>query len=235
MKTPRYVVLLRMTVIVLLFTAVLAPAASAAPSAGTGCPPVYYRIQKGDTLAKIAYRHGVTAGQLQQWNGIHNPDKIYWGNVLTIYPSRCAKPVPAPKHPWKPAPKPAPMISIPPAPVHGPYPGPMPWHPGCCGPVASPAVAITSPGQNAHVRGMLTITGSASDDDFAYYKLEFGAGSNPSDWTWFAGGESQVSYGTLGVLNTGLLACGTYTIRLVVVDNTGNFPTPAQVTVVVIR
>lgn len=235
MKTPRYVVLLRMTVIVLLFTAVLAPAASAAPSAGTGCPPVYYRIQKGDTLAKIAYRHGVTTGQLQQWNGIHNPDKIYWGNVLAIYPSRCAKPAPVHRPAPKPTHKPAPMISIPPAPVHSPHPGPMPWHPGCCGPVASPAVAITSPGPNAHVRGMLTITGSAADDDFAYYKLEFGAGSNPSDWTWFAGGESQVSYGTLGVLNTGLLACGTYTIRLVVVDNTGNFPTPAQVTVVVIR
>ncbi len=241
MKTPRYVVLLRMTAILVLLTAVLAPAAAAAPSAGTGCPPVHYRIQRGDILASIAARYGVSVWQLQQWNGIRNPDKIYWGNMLTIYPAKCAKPAPPPKpaakHKPQPAPKPAPapMITIPPV-QPGWHPGgPVAPHCGCCGPCPSPRTAITFPGPNAHVTGMLTITGSATHDDFAYYKLEIGAGSNPDTWTWFAGGESQVSYGTLGVLNTGILACGTYTIRLVVVDNTGNFPTPNHVTIVVYR
>jgi LysM repeat protein len=235
MKTPRYVVLLRMTVILLLLTAVLAPAASAAPSAGSGCAVVYHRVARGEILSRIAARYGVSMWQVQQWNGIHNIDRIYAGSVLVIYPAHCARPAPKPApKPW-PAPKPAPAPW--PAPPPGPvvvWPGGHGWPGGCCGPTG-PSVLIASPQQGAHVTGMLTVTGSAADDDFAYYKLEIGAGSNPNTWSWFAGGESQVSYGTLGVLNTGTLACGTYTIRLVVVDNTGNFATPSQVTIVVYR
>ncbi len=237
MKSPRYVVVLKLTVVLLLLGAILAPAASAAGAAGTGCPPVYYRIQRGDILARIASRYGVSMWQLQEWNGIRNIDRIYAGNVLTIYPARCAKPAPKPA-PWpahKPAPAPAPMISLPSAPVIWHPSGPVTWPGGCCAtPHAEPRSMITSPGPNAHVWGAVTITGSATHANFAYYKLEVGAGSNPNTWSWFAGGQSQVSYGTLGVLNTGILPCGgTYTIRLVVVDTTGNYPTPSQVTIVV--
>ena len=41
------------------------------------------------------------------------------------------------------------------------------------------------------------------------------------------------SGGLLGNLNSSGVANGTYTVQLVVVDNTGNYPTPCRVTVVV--
>jgi hypothetical protein len=93
---------------------------------------------------------------------------------------------------------------------------------------------ITSPGLNAMVSGMVPIYGTATHERFQYYKLEYGAGSNPAVWSYFAGGEKPVSSGLLGSLNAGALPPGTYSIRVVVVDITGNFPPPCQ-TVVVVR
>jgi LysM repeat protein len=111
-------------------------------------------------------------------------------------------------------------------------PAPCGWQRPCC--TDSHAV-ITSPGQNARVAGWVTVMGTATHEDFAFYKLEYGAGSSPTDWSWFAGGEQPIVNGPLGVFNTGGLPCGTYTIRLVVVDDTGNYPTPCQVTVTIVR
>ena len=99
----------------------LAPAAAAAPeqapanAPSASCAPIYYRICRGDTLSSIAQRYGVTVWQLQQWNGIPNPNLIYAGRTLVIY--RCSypapKPAPNPCYPgcWQcacPAPKPPP-------------------------------------------------------------------------------------------------------------------------------
>ena len=97
-------------VVFLLLAVVLVPAASAAPvaseSAGAtqgaaGCP-VYYRVVRGDNLTVIAWRYGVTVNQLMRWNNIWNPDRIYVGQTLVIWPPRCTRPVPPPP----PAPKP---------------------------------------------------------------------------------------------------------------------------------
>ena len=40
----------------------------------------------GDALSGIAIRFGVTIQELQLWNDIKNPNLIYAGNTLTIYP-----------------------------------------------------------------------------------------------------------------------------------------------------
>lgn len=61
--------------------------------------PVYYRVQRGDNLTRIAARYGVSVAQLQQWNRITNPNRIYVGQTLVIHPPRCApppKPTPPP-------------------------------------------------------------------------------------------------------------------------------------------
>ena len=237
-RSRRFGVLL---VVMLLLSVILVPAVSATELAGAGCPPVHYRVVRGDNLSRIAARYGVSIWQLARWNGIANIDRIYEGSVLVIYPARCPaprpKPAPAPKPaPWPapgpgpiPAPWPAPMPE--PIPAPWPAPGPWPWVPGPSCP--DQRAVITSPGMNAHVSGMVTITGNAVHDNFSYYKLEYGAGSNPSDWSYFFGGKSPVWHGTLGVLNTDSLPCGTYSIRVVVVDKTGNYPPPCQVTIVV--
>lgn len=62
-----------------------APAAEAAdtPSAQTGGETTYV-VQRGDTLARIAARYGVTTKQIADLNGITNPNLIITGQKLRI-------------------------------------------------------------------------------------------------------------------------------------------------------
>ncbi len=84
-------------VLVLLLSAAVVPAASASSAAGSGSCTLYHRVVRGDNLTRIAARYGVTVWQLQQWNGIYNIDRIYVGQVLKIYSSRCGQPAPQPR------------------------------------------------------------------------------------------------------------------------------------------
>ncbi len=131
--------------IVVVLAVALAPIASAAPQEAPanaplagGCAPTYYTIRYGDNLTSIAWRYGVSAWQLQQWNGISNPNRIYAGRTLVIY--RCGyppqPPPPPPPHPWPPPPPPPP-------PQPPPQPGPCGWQPDPCSPGPS------GPGWNA--------------------------------------------------------------------------------------
>jgi LysM repeat protein len=62
--------------------------------------PVRHTVQRGENLTRIAARYSVTVAQIQRWNGIANPDRIYVGRVLVIYPPRCSSgPVPPPPPP----------------------------------------------------------------------------------------------------------------------------------------
>lgn len=97
-----------------------------------------------------------------------------------------------------------------------------------------PRAVITSPGMNAGVSGMVPVFGTAEHASFKYYKLEYAIGTNSKNWSYFDGGEAPVHDGRLGTLNAGALPPGTYSIRVVVVDNTGNFPPPCE-TVIEIR
>jgi LysM repeat protein len=63
-----------------------APAAPPAPAPGN---PVYYVVQRGDTLTRIALAYGTTVWAIAQANGIWNVDYIRTGQVLLI-------PVPGP-------------------------------------------------------------------------------------------------------------------------------------------
>jgi hypothetical protein len=93
---------------------------------------------------------------------------------------------------------------------------------------------IASPGINAVVSGMVPIIGTATHENFQFYKLEYGSGTDPSVWSYFDGADRAVQGGRLGTLNAGALAPGTYSVRIVAVDKSGNFPPPCQ-TVIVIR
>jgi len=111
-------------------------------------------------------------------------------------------------------------------------------------PVVSPAtcpnpnVRISFPGINQVVQGSIAVRGTASTESFDYYKVEVGPGSSPRDDQWTVVGQlhrEPVAGGVLETFNSGAYAPGTYTLRLVVVDATGNFPTPCTVTVSVQR
>ncbi len=45
---------------------------------------IYYTVQRGDTLSKIASLYGVTVEQIVELNNIQNPNLIYTGEVLKI-------------------------------------------------------------------------------------------------------------------------------------------------------
>jgi hypothetical protein len=92
-------------------------------------------------------------------------------------------------------------------------------------------VVITSPGVGQTLTGPVAITGTANIPNFQFYKLEWSSAGAPDQWHWFAGAENPVTNGVLGSFDPALVPSGTYNIRLVVVDTTGNFPQPCVVQV----
>jgi hypothetical protein len=110
-------------------------------------------------------------------------------------------------------------------------------------PVQSPAcpnpnVRLTSPGINQVVSGGFPVRGTANTAGFQYYKVEVGPGANPQDYEWTVVGDlhrTPVAGGVLETFNSDAYPVGTYTLRLVVVDQTGNYPEPCRVTVSVQR
>jgi hypothetical protein len=101
-----------------------------------------------------------------------------------------------------------------------------------------PNVRLTSPGANQVVQGNFAIRGTANIANFQYYKVEVGPGTNPGEHQWTVVGQLRyvpVVGGVLETFNGGAYLPGTYTLRLVVVDQTGNYPPPCQVTVLVQR
>lgn len=75
--------LLFLTLIAVLLLALLPATAAAAPT-GSGCTPLYHRVQRGETLSKIAARYGVSVWAIASANGIKNINVIYVGQLLVI-------------------------------------------------------------------------------------------------------------------------------------------------------
>jgi hypothetical protein len=84
--------------------------------------------------------------------------------------------------------------------------------------------AITSPQSGATLNGVVQIEGVASlGDQFQYYKLEFSP-AGKDQFTVFSGLiRQQVNNGQLGVWDSASVPDGDYSIRLRVVDTTGNY------------
>lgn len=88
--------LYRIVLALLMLAVLLAPAVASAeadPSGGI------YVVQRGDTLARIAARYGVTVSALAAANGIRNPNLIYTGQRLVIPGRTATAPQPAPAAP----------------------------------------------------------------------------------------------------------------------------------------
>ena len=101
------------------------------------------------------------------------------------------------------------------------------------GPSRSDAeVVIASPESYAYVSGVVPIQGNARGGDFNFYRLVFGQGLNPTEWTQIGPDHGdQVDRGLLENWDTSELD-GLYSLRLQVVDHSGNVrETTIQVTV----
>ena len=61
-------------------------------------PPGYYRVKRGDTLARIALDNGQSPRDLAQWNNMSNPNQIEVGDLILVKPpagsKSAAKPIP---------------------------------------------------------------------------------------------------------------------------------------------
>ncbi|MCA1553898.1 MAG: hypothetical protein LC737_05925, partial [Chloroflexi bacterium] len=92
-------------------------------------------------------------------------------------------------------------------------------------------VSITSPRPSGDpVRGRVSVTGSANIPNFQFYKVEFAPGAVPQDAAFrnLASDvhRSPVPSGQLEIFDTTRVSDGSYSLRLTVVDNRGNFPCP---------
>ncbi len=85
---------------------------------------------------------------------------------------------------------------------------------------------ISSPLPNTQIRGRVQIKGSATHSNFDFYKVEFGPGENPGDEQMSIIGtihQNQLTNDLLETWDTTTVPDGTYTLRLRVVDKTGNY------------
>lgn len=92
-----------------------------------------------------------------------------------------------------------------------------------CG-AAGGEVAIANPALGGYVGGIAPIRGNARSGDFAFYRLEFGPGLNPSAWSQIGGDHyNQVDNNVLEFWDVRGLKDGIYTLQLTVVENSQNF------------
>jgi lipoprotein NlpD len=67
-------------------------------SSNEPAPPGYYRVKRGDTLARIALDNGQSPRDLAQWNNMSNPNQIEVGDLILVKPpagsKSAVKPVP---------------------------------------------------------------------------------------------------------------------------------------------
>ncbi len=99
-------------------------------------------------------------------------------------------------------------------------------------PSQSGDVAIIAPASYSAVRGMLTIVGNARMDNLDTYRLAFGKGIDPTQWTQIGGDHHErVDNGRLEDWDASKLD-GLYTLKLTVVDKSGK-PTEAAIQVIV--
>jgi LysM repeat protein len=101
-------------------------------------------------------------------------------------------------------------------------PKPYPTTPGC--------EHVTLPRPGARLSGVFHTKGTAVIENFWYYKLEYRA-DGLDNWHYIAGKHDPVVDGYLGSFDTRGLPDGTYFLRLVIVDRTGNYPPPCEMVV----
>jgi hypothetical protein len=109
------------------------------------------------------------------------------------------------------------------APADSPTPAPGPGPAAGCG---DPNQYLSAPAPGSTVSGIVPVYGTADIPGFVYYKFEISGAATGGDWVTTATFQQPVRDGLLGSWDTAAWAPGAYQLRLVVVDNTGNFPTP---------
>lgn len=95
-------------------------------------------------------------------------------------------------------------------------------------------VRILSPRMGTVISGVVSIEGTANHARLQFYKVEIAHGQDPVAWSVLNDvHKNPVIGGLLEVLDTRTVPNGAYWLQLTVVDETGNFPPPCAVSVVI--
>jgi hypothetical protein len=158
-------------------------------------------VQRGNTLFSIARAVGSTVSELREANCLSDPDLIFVD--MTLY---------VPRLPLAPV-----QTSVPSTPsIEQPGNRPAFGAEGC----TNPGVQITSPSIGQTVSSAITVTGTATLDNFWYYRLEVRPNTDQV-YRFISRSENQVVNGPLGQLDTTIFGDGLHWIRMTVVDLTG--------------
>lgn len=90
--------------------------------------------------------------------------------------------------------------------------------------ICSESVNFSAPAAGSSVSGLVAFSGTATGDNFAFYRLEINGPETGNVWASLLGRtiSQPANGGVLGSANFGGWLPGVYQVRLVVVDNTSN-------------
>ncbi|MCB9454991.1 MAG: LysM peptidoglycan-binding domain-containing protein [Anaerolineaceae bacterium] len=156
---------------------------------------VVYVVQVGDTLFSIAQASGSSVNRLQTANCLDNINSIFAGTLLYV-------PRQPQGHPF----------------IQPPYSGTRPTGTLAVEGCTYEGARITNLSAGQTVSGLITLVGSATVNDFWYYKIEIRP--NYADvYNFYSRSETSVTAGTLGVLDTRRFDPEVYWVRLTVLAN----------------
>lgn len=162
-----------------------------------------YTVQDGETLAAISRNYGLTAGALEAGSCL-NSQVVQPGDMIFV-PASTPTLTPPPND----------SADIRPT-------GTQTATDGAC---SNPDSVIAQPEVGDQLSGTVAFYGTARLPDFSYYKLEIRPeSSSAEDYVTFHTSETSVASGLLYNLDTRAFDDGSYWIRLVVVNETGNYP-----------
>jgi len=179
-----------------------------------------YRVQVGENLYRIGMRYGQTTSQMVAANCLGS-ENVYAGQSILV-PPVTPQPVASESVPGQGG---VPLVATE-------QPGPTPTQSATDGACTDPDSIINAPGVGAVLSGAITIAGTARLENFSFYKLEIRQEGTGAPYVTFYTGTSEVTSNTLAQFDTTPYPDGEYWIRLVVVNDTGNYPERCAILVV---
>lgn len=96
---------------------------------------------------------------------------------------------------------------------------------------ANPNLSIAQPGPNERIAGSYEVSGTATIDNFAFYKIEISNATTNGAWVTLIVGDTPKMSATLGRFDASAYTPGDYAFRLAVQDSAGNSPPPCVIAV----